>query len=173
MRRNAGGAVGNVVELISNISLADDQMENSDIRASDKKPQWKNIIPSHERLWIWQKANKLYLEICEICKILPQHERYNLRSQIERSSKSVKDNIAEANGSYYYEEKRKGFYTSRKEASETQNHLREMEQKKYIAATRSQDMIDEYEEVKRGINGMVRTIAQRKESAKRAGSKKL
>lgn len=148
-------------------------MENSDIRASDKNPQWKNIVPSHERLWIWQKASRLYLEICEIGKVLPRHEMYNLRSQIERSSKSVKDNIAEANGSYYYEEKRKGFYTSRKEAAETQNHIREMEQKKYIAADKSQAMIDEYEEVKRGINGMVRTIAQRKESAKTMGSKKL
>lgn len=148
-------------------------MESSDIRKSEPKPEWKNIIPSHEKLWIWQKANKLYLEICRICQTLPRHEMYKLRSQIEDSSKSVKDNIAEGNGSYYYDEKRKGFFIARKEAAETQNHIREMEHKNYIAPAKSQAMIDEYEEVKRGINGMVRSISERKERTKQKGTKKL
>ena len=134
------------------------------------KPEWKNIKPAHERLWIWQKAHKLHLEICEICRTLPHHEMYKLRSQIERSSKSVEDNIAEGNESYYYEEKRKGFFTARKEAGETQNHLRDMEDKGYLTHSKSQDMIDEYEEIKRGINGMVRTISEKKELSKRKGS---
>lgn len=146
-------------------------MKNSENRESDKKTNWKNITPAHERLWIWQKANKLHLKICDISKGLPKHEMYNLRSQIERSSKSVKDNIAEANESYYYEDKRKGLFTARKEAAETQNHVREMEHKRYLSAPQCQEMIDEYEEIKRGINGLVRTIAERKELTKRKGSK--
>lgn len=148
-------------------------MENPDTRKSEKNPGWKNIVPAHEKLWIWQKANKLHLEICQICKMLPRNEMYNLRAQIERSSKSVKDNTAEANESYYYEEKRKGLFTSRREAAETQNHIREMEDKRYIIHTKSQDMIDAYEEIKRGINGLVKTISERKESNGRKGNKKL
>jgi len=77
----------------------------------DKK---KGITPRHEKLWVWQKAHKLMLEIHEICKKLPPNEKYVLRGQIERSSKSVADNIAEGNSSYYYNDKIKGFYTARK-----------------------------------------------------------
>lgn len=148
-------------------------MENSEFRESEKKPEWKNIKPSHEKLWIWQKANKLYLEICQICKTLPRHEMYKLRSQAEDSSKSVKDNIAEGNESYYFNDKKKCFFISRKEAAETQNHIREMEQKAYLPQRKSQDMIDEYEEVKRGINGLVKRISERNELTQKKGAKKL
>jgi four helix bundle protein len=158
---------------VQSIRIPDYQMENSDIREPDRKPEWKNIKPSHEKLWIWQKANKLYLEICSICKTLPRNEMYSLRAQIERSSKSVKDNIAEANESYYYEEKRRGLFIARKEAAETQNHIRELEDKKYIENNKSQDMIDEYEGIKRGINGLVKSIAEKKDINKRKGAKRI
>lgn len=136
------------------------------------RPEWKNIKPAHEKLWIWQKANKLYLEICAVSNGLPRVETYNLKSQIERSAKSVKDNIAEGNESYYYNDKIKGFYTARKEAGESQNHLREMVDKKYISPQKGQDMIDEYEEVKRGVNGMVRSIAAKKDILGKKGARK-
>ena len=139
----------------------------------NKKPEWKNIKPAHEKLWIWQKANKLYLEICRMCKTLPREERFNLRPQIERSSKSVKDNISEGNESYYYKDKMKGFFTSRKEAAETQNHLREMEDKRYLSPFQAQNMIDEYEEIKRGINGMIRRISAKNDLSGNKGSKNL
>ncbi len=139
----------------------------------DKKPEWKNVKPSHEKLWIWQKAHKLYIEICEICHDLPRHEIYKLRDQIERSAKSVTDNIAEGNGSYYYEDKRKSLFIARKEAAETQSHLRDMEGKKYMFSEKSQEMIDEYEEVKRGINGLARTIAEKKELSAKKGSRRI
>ena len=137
-----------------------------------KDEKWKNVKPAHEKLWIWQKAHKLHIEICKICKSLPRNEMYNLRSQIERSSKSVQDNIAEGNESYYYNDKIKGLYISRKEAAESQNHIRDMIDKDYIPASKGQDMIDEYEEIKRGINGLVRTVADKRESSKTKGMKR-
>jgi len=139
----------------------------------DRRPEWKNIKPAHEKLWIWQKAHKLHLEICKIGKRLPRHETYKLRSQAERSSKSVADNIAEGNESYYYNDKMKGFFTARKEAAETQNHLRDMEDKGYLSHSKSQDMIDEYEEIKRGINGMIKTISEKKDTYGKKGSRKI
>jgi four helix bundle protein len=137
------------------------------------REEWKNVTPSHEKLWIWQRAHKLHIEIWEICKKLPRSERYILKHQIERSSKSVQDNIAEANSSYYFEDKKKGLFTARKEAGETQNHLKDFQDKKYLPSDRCQAMIDEYEEIKRGINGLVRTISERKELSGRKGKKKI
>lgn len=139
----------------------------------EEKKEWKNIKPSHEKLWIWQKAHKLHLEICEMCRALPRHELYKLRDQIERSSKSVKDNIAEGNESYYFADKKKGLFTARKEAAETQNHLRDFEAKQYAPGDKIQKMIDEYEEVKRGINGLVKAISAKKESSGGKGAKKI
>ena len=147
-------------------------MEKPETREAEKKSEWKNITPAHERLWIWQKAHKLHLEIYKICNTLPSTETYKLKGQIERSSKSVKDNIAEGNESYYFNDKKKGFYTSRKEAAETQSHIRELEDKGYIEHSIGQGMIDEYEEIKRGINGMVRRISEKKDLSKQKGSSK-
>ncbi len=111
-----------------------------------------------EKLWVWQKAHQLMLEVHEIAKTLPGAEKYRIRDQIERSSSSVADNIAEGYTSYYYKEKIKGFYISRKEAGETQNHLISLKGKNYISSKRADDLIARYEEVIRGINGYVRWI---------------
>lgn len=46
------------------------------------KKNWKNVTPAHEKLWIWQKANQLYLKICELSKTLPADERFKLKDQI-------------------------------------------------------------------------------------------
>ena len=100
-------------------------------------------------------------EIHEFCKSLPRREDFRLRDQIERSSASVCDNIAEGYAAYYYKEKVKGFYIARKEAGETQNHVRKLSGKKYLDPTQSQRWVERYEEVMRGLNGYVRYVRQK------------
>lgn len=129
----------------------------------------KNVKPNFEKLWVWRKAHELALKISEICKKLPREERFRLIDQVERSSSSVPANIAEAASSYYYNDQIKGYYTARKEAGETQNHIRKMEGKKYIVSPEAQGLIDEYEEVKRGINGLVKFVSEKRDSSKGKG----
>lgn len=133
----------------------------------------KEIKPRHEKLWVWQKAHRLLLEIYEICKTMPASEKYRLCNQIERASKSVADNIAEGNSSYYYNDKIKGFYTARKEAGEVQNHLREMQDKHYLSEESAQSMIDEYEEIMRGLNGLIARVAEKREQTQTKGDKRI
>ena len=66
--------------------------------------------------------------------------------QVERSSSSVCDNIAEGYTTYYYNDKIKGFNIARKEAGETQNHVRKMSGKNYLSAEQSQKWVERYEE---------------------------
>ncbi|MFA5554308.1 MAG: four helix bundle protein [Phycisphaerae bacterium] len=139
------------------------ESENQEI--SETRCQEKTVA-GFEKLWVWQKAHKLMQEIHKFCKTLPRDERFRLRDQIERSSSSVCDNIAEGYTAYYYNEKIKCFYTSRKEAGETQNHLRKMSGKDYITQDHSQKWVEEYEEVIRGINGYVRYIREKKGAKK-------
>ena len=101
-------------------------------------------------------------EIHKFCKSLPRDEKFRLRDQIERCSSSVCDNIAEGYTAYYYKEKVKGFHVARKEAGETQNHIRKLSGKDYLDPVRSQDWVEEYEEVIRGINGYIRYIREKK-----------
>jgi four helix bundle protein len=115
-------------------------------------------IAVFEKLWVWQKAHKLMLEVHEICRTLPSSERFRKRDQLERSSSSVPDNIAEGYSSYYYQDKIKGFNVARKEAGETQNHIRALEGKNYISSSQAADLLNRYEEVIRGLNGFMNFI---------------
>jgi four helix bundle protein len=124
-----------------------------------------------EKLWVWQRAHKLMQEIHRFCKTLPRDEKFKLRDQIERSSSSVCDNIAEGYTAYYYKEKVKGFYVARKEAGETQNHIRKLPGKNYLDPNQSQSWVEQYEEIIRGVNGYVRYIREKK-GAKRIKKEK-
>ncbi len=125
-----------------------------------------DTIAGFERLWVWQKAHALMLEIHEICRKLPRNERFKIRDQIERSSSSVADNIAEGHTSYYYQEKIKGFNTARKEAGETQNHMRSLQGKCYITKAIADSTIGRYEEVIKGINGYINWVRKKKGAKK-------
>lgn len=154
-----------------NIRTSEDQNEN--IRKTEKAEDQRGIVPRHEKLWIWQKAHKLAIQIFEICKKLPLNEHFRLSDQIQRSSKSVADNIAEGNSSYYFNDKIKTFYISRKEAAETQNHIREMESKKYIDPISTNELIYEYEQIIRGINGLINKVRKQKEFFQTKGNTRI
>ncbi|MDI6731240.1 MAG: four helix bundle protein [Candidatus Margulisbacteria bacterium] len=128
---------------------SEDQMEN------DKE---KQVVAGFEKLWVWQKAHQLMLEIHIICRTLPRDERFRIRDQIERSSSSVPDNIAEGHTSFYYKDKIKGFFVARKEAGETQNHIRAIQGKCYLSIDKGRELIARYEEVIRGINGYINWV---------------
>jgi four helix bundle protein len=68
----------------------------------------EKVIAGFEKLWVWQKAHQLMLEVHNICRTLPKEEKFKKRDQAERSSSSVPDNIAEGHMSYYYQEKIRG-----------------------------------------------------------------
>ncbi len=140
---------------------------NQDISRKDigRSEYQEKPIAGFEKLWVWQKAHQLMLEVHVICKALPRNERFNKQYQLERSSSSVPDNIAEGHTSYYYQDKIKGFNTARKEAGETQNHIRALQDKHYIPDNRARDVIARYEEIIRGINGYIRWVREKRDKS--------
>ncbi len=141
--------------------------------AEKQRNEQGKIVPRHEKLWVWQRAHKLMIIVFNLCKRLPHGERLRLGDQIQRSSKSVPDNIAEGCSSYYFNNKIKCYRDSRKEAAETQNHLREMESKTYITDSLAQKLIEEYEEVIRGLNGLINKTLELRELYERKGIKRI
>ena len=142
--------------------------ENQNISKKDtSRPEYQyEPIAGFEKLWVWQKAHKLMLEINEIVKQLPPSERFKIAGQIERATSSVPDNIAEGHTSYYYQDKIKGFNTARKEAGETQNHIKSMESKKYIKSSLAKELSDEYEGLIKGINAYINYIRDKRKNDK-------
>lgn len=67
--------------------------------------------------------------------------------------------------SYYYQDKIKGFNVARKEAGETQNHIRSLQGKNYITSELADEMISRYEEVVRGINGYINWVRKKQGSS--------
>lgn len=127
--------------------------EYQDTRMVNKNDR---LVAGFEKLWVWQKAYKLMEEIHKFCKTLPREEKFRLKDQIERSSSSVCDNIAEGYTAYYFKDKIKGFLTARKEAGETQNHARKLMAKNYLNQKTALVWVERYEEIIRGIDGEVK-----------------
>lgn len=57
---------------------------------------------SYKKLQIWQLSRTLVIDIHEMSLKLPSFERFEVGSQIRRSSKSVKSNIVEGYGRRRY-----------------------------------------------------------------------
>ena len=122
--------------------------------------------PGFENLRIWKKAYELMLKIHEICKSLPREEKYRLVDQTERSSSSVVDAIAEGYSTYYFNDKIKSFYLARREAGESQSHLKKMEGMRYLDQERTSELVSEYEGLMRGINAFINEIKRQRDAKK-------
>ena len=72
----------------------------------------------------------------------------------------------EGHTSYYYQDKIKGFNVARKEAGESQNHIRTLQAKEYITKDKADDLVMRYEEVIRGINGYINWAREKKGAKK-------
>lgn len=128
----------------------------------------KLLKANFENLKIWQEAHNLMLIVHGIANKLPYKEKERIE-QIRRSSSAVCDNIAEGYSSYYYNEKIKGMYTARKEAGETQNHLKSLQSKGYLNKEITETLISRYQGLILGINKWVQYIGNKRD---RLGNKK-
>ena len=61
-------------------------------------------IKSFEDLKVWQLSRELRNDIFELTKSLPNEEKYRLKDQLIRASRSVTANIAEGYGRFHYQE---------------------------------------------------------------------
>ncbi len=109
-----------------------------------------------ESLLVWQKAHALMLFVHrEVVPRLPMEEKWDLASQIRRSSKSVGANVAEGHGRYYYRDRIRFCYNARGSLSETENHLRVARELDYISEQLYRNARDLASEIQRLLNGYI------------------
>ncbi len=85
-----------------------------------------------EDLDVYQKLCSLHIEVCDLTHKWPREERYELGSQVRRSSNSTPAQLAEKNDDRHIRNKIEGVNRSRGEAGETIHHLFMARLKGYI-----------------------------------------
>lgn len=114
-----------------------------------------------EGLHVYQKLCRLHLEVCDLTHQWPKEERYELGSQVRRSSNSSSANLAEKHSDRHLRNKIEGVNRARGEALETVHHLCVAMLKQYIGEGAFNSFRERYRECVRMLNGLERTLERR------------
>lgn len=127
-----------------------------------------------EGLKVWQKSHALMLDIHK--KLIPvilqnsKDERFDLVSQIRRSSKSILANIAEGHGRYYYGDNVRFCYNARGSLDETVSHLKAAVDLEYCSKTLYDDLRTQADEIRRMLNGYIEWLKEKRIGEKEPGA---
>jgi four helix bundle protein len=111
-----------------------------------------------EDLVVYQKLCELHLEVCDLTHHWPADEKYELGSQVRRSSNSAPAQLAEKHSDRHVRNKIEGVNRSRGEALETVHHLYVATQKGYIDSRTFESFRSQYHECVRMLNGLERKL---------------
>jgi four helix bundle protein len=113
-------------------------------------------------LEVWQAARALRKTIYALVKLLPDHERYNLVSQMRRAALSLTNNIAEGHGQYHYQENIQYLRQARGSLEELMDDLTLCEDEQYAPATEVAALNEDAIRVRRLSNAYIRYLKERK-----------
>ena len=111
-----------------------------------------------EDLVVYQKLCRLHIEVCAVTHQWPPEEKYELGSQVRRSSNSAPAQLAEKYDDRHIRNKVEGVNRSRGEAAETIHHLYMAHLKGYETEETYETFRERYQECIRMLNGMERTL---------------
>ena len=114
-----------------------------------------------EDLEVYKKLCQLHIEVCDLTHIWPQEEKYELGSQVRRSSNSSPSQLAEKNDDRHIRNKIEGVNRSRGEAAETIHHLYIAKLKGYISEKDYRQFRGGYKECIRMLNGLEKTLERK------------
>jgi len=120
-----------------------------------------------EDLLVYQKLCDLHIEISGLTHLWPAEERFELSSQVRRSSNSSPANLAEKHSDRHVKNKIEGVNRSRGEALETVHHLYIALRKSYITREVFETFRERYQECVRMLNGLERTLEKQLDESQR------
>ncbi len=111
-----------------------------------------------ENLKVYNLLCDLHIRIWELTKSWPRAERFELTSQVLRSSNSSPAQLAEKNADRHIKNRMEGVNRSRGEAEETVHHLRISKRKSYITEEDFQSLKSSYQECICMLNGLEKNL---------------
>jgi four helix bundle protein len=128
-------------------------------------------IQGLQRLEVWRRAKDFALRIYrDVLPLLPSEEKWNLNSQLRRSSLSISANIAEGYGRYYYQDNVRFCYNARGSLEETLSHLVFSYEANYFSEILYKELAAEGDEIDRMLNGYIAYLKRSKQGANEPGS---
>ena len=116
----------------------------------------------YKELESYIKARELRISISELVKKFPASEKFQLVSQIIRSSRSITANIAEGYGRFTYTDTRHFFIIARGSTTETMEHLTTAFDEKYIVEDELNLFDDKCQTIIKLINGYINFLDKSK-----------
>lgn len=117
-------------------------------------------LTKFEDIKAWQKARFFCNEIFTICEETKLSKDYKLKEQINGSSGSIMDNIAEGFGRGGNLEFIQFLEISHASACESQSQLYRIADRKYVTAEKFKDLYDVVEEIKRMIIALIKYLSK-------------
>ena len=114
-----------------------------------------------EDLEVYQKLCRLHIEVCDLSHTWPVEERYEIGSQVRRSSNSSPAQLAEKNDDRHVRNKIEGVNRSRGEAAETIHHLYRAKEKGYLTPAVFESFRTRYKECIRMLNGLEKSLERK------------
>ena len=111
-----------------------------------------------EDLEVYGKFCQLHFEVCECTHNWPSEEKYELGSQVRRSSNSSPAQLAEKNDDRHLRNKIEGVNPARGEATETIHHLFMARLKNYLTEEDCQMFRARYKQCIRMLNGLEKSL---------------
>lgn len=120
-----------------------------------------------EDLVAYQRLCELHLEVCRMARTWPREERFELTSQVLRSSNSAPANLAERHSDRHVKNRIEGVNRARCEIAETIHHLYIANLKGYVMREAYEGLRSRYQECIRMLNGLERHLEQQLPSDQR------
>lgn len=121
-------------------------------------------LTSFTELDCWKEARVLRNEISLLTRGFPKEEKYDLTSQIKRSSRSVTANIAEGYGRFHHQENIQFCRISRGSLTETLDHLIVAYDEKYIDEDTLKNFQVVLEKCLKLLNGYINYLKRAKQN---------
>ena len=121
-------------------------------------------LTSFTELDCWKEARVLRNEISLLTRGFPKEEKYDLTSQIKRSSRSVTANIAEGYGRFHHQENIQFCRISRGSLTETLDHLIVAYDEKYIDEDTLKNFQVMLEKCLKLLNGYINYLKRAKQN---------
>ena len=115
-------------------------------------------IRSYQDLIAWQKAFQLGLNVYRLTKMMPDHERYGLISQLRRGAISIASNIAEGYGRGSKVDYLRFLKIARGALFELDTQLLFAEKLTYITGSTYKGVKEQLDESERVLAGLIRSL---------------
>ena len=119
-----------------------------------------------EDLEVYKISVDIRQAISKFSKELPNEEKYKLKDQMVRSSRSVTANISEGYGRFHYQEQIQYCRQARGSLFELKDHLSVALEECYIDENKFKSKVENIENAIKKINGYIKYLQKQKEDHK-------